>query len=216
MERISELMLQLNGNELRTMQSKPQLPDASVFALGALMQQARDFYPNQTLPEGTPDVYLKAWEEIAQVQGMKRFEAGLWKALRNHDFFPTPGQIEDECEVIRKASVNPRSELDKINAQVAHAKAHPEEYVTTEEWAEVTAPLAKRFGLEKPKEIDLTPEMATCPHCSKELPVARNVRFWTPQEMRDYADVLEEVRAIADRNRAMAKLPLEDVVEGVA
>lgn len=106
--------------------------------------------------------------------------------------------------------------IDAENERVAHYKAHPELYMTTEDWAEISAPLSEKFGFEKPKEIDLTPHMLTCPHCSKELPVAGNIRVWSPEELEDQAKVLREIRAIADRNRAMAKLPLEDVVEEVA
>src|SRR6185312_4353533 len=212
MERISELMLQPNENELRTTRSKPQLPDESVFALGALMQQARDYYPNQTLPEGTPDVYLKAWEELAQSQGMKRFEAGLWKALRSHDFFPTPNQIENACEEISATSANPRAALDKINAQIAHSKAHPELYVSKAEWSESVKSLEEKYHLQKPKEIDTTPQMLACPHCSKELPVAGNIRFWSGGELLEHGKLLKEMEAQAEANRKKAREEAEAFV----
>jgi hypothetical protein len=59
-----------------------------------------------------------------------------------------------------------------------------------------------KYNLTKPKVIDTTPVMQACPHCSQELPVGPNIRFWTPEELRAYADVLERNQAIAAANRA--------------
>jgi len=73
-----------------------------------------------------------------------------------------------------------------------------------------------RFGLEKPKEIITTCTELVCTGCGLAQPVAGNIRNWTPQQMRDHADLIEELAVIAERNRNMPKLPLGDVVEEVA
>lgn len=136
---------------------------------------------------------------------MGRFEAGLWKALRSNTFFPTPDVIEKACETIRASLVNPRAAIDEINAMVAHKAAHPELYETSEEEREMAKKINERFGMERPKVIDTTPVMMSCPHCSQELPVAPNIRFWTVEELRGYADVLESNQAIAAANREAEK-----------
>jgi hypothetical protein len=91
--------------------------------------------------------------------------------------------------------------LERINARFAHYRDHQELYFSDPELQEKTAELAKKFSIEKPKEIDTTPVMMNCPHCSQELPVGPNIRFWTPEELRSYANVLESNQAIAAANR---------------
>jgi len=55
-----------------------------------------------------------------------------------------------------------------------------------------------------PKErVIPEPVMVTCPHCSEELPVPQNIRFWDPEELRAQADRIEELRRIAAANRAI-------------
>lgn len=111
-----------------------------------------------------------------------------------------------------------RKAIDEINAQRAHYEAHPELYCTTEEFAEAIKPLEEKFNMSRAKkhEIDTTPVMLACPHCEKELPVNVNIRFWTPQELRNYADTLEEVQRLAAVNRAASleaqKEPLEEPI----
>lgn len=65
--------------------------------LGMLMKQAKAFFPNQEIEEGTSDLYLKAWGEIAGKYKMHRFETALWNVLRKSAFFPLPYAIEEEC-----------------------------------------------------------------------------------------------------------------------
>lgn len=78
------------------------------------------------------------------------------------------------------------------------------------------AALNEKHSLDRPKVIDTTPVLMACPHCSKELPVAPNIRFWTPMELRDYADSVESVQKIAAANRAATleaqKEPLTETV----
>lgn len=64
--------------------------------------------------------------------------------------------------------------------------------------------LNEKFGLKKEKEIDYTPVEMLCPHCSAALPVAPNIRFWSPDELRMQADALEEHHRIADANKEVA------------
>lgn len=60
--------------------------------------------------------------------------------------------------------------------------------------------LNEKFGMKKKKEIDTTPVEMTCPHCSASLPVAPNIRFWTADELRTYADALDSLHAMAMEN----------------
>jgi hypothetical protein len=83
---------------------------------------------------------------------------------------------------------------------------------TTEPDAEMLAKIESlnaRFDLKKPKVIDTTPVLTCCPHCSQELPIAPNIRFWEPQQMREYADLVDSNRAIAAANRAASMEALE-------
>lgn len=106
---------------------------------------------------------------------------------------------------------------DREEKEASIRRENEELHANPEELERVIAAAADKVSfLGRKKIIDTTPQMVTCPHCSKELPVAQNIRFWSPEELQDYAEILKQVRAIADRNRAMEKLPLGDVVEGVA
>ena len=72
-----------------------------------------------------------------------------------------------------------------------------------------------RFDLKKTRVIE-PPAMVECPHCSKELPIASNIRLWEDDQIEQYMYDRREGRKIAERNRSMEKLPLGDVVEEVA
>ena len=102
-----------------------------------LMSQAQAMKPNQTLPPGTPDMYLQAWEEIAEEFGMETFQAGLWKALRRTAFFPAPNEIEVECAAIRterRAAASRAEQARRDAAWEAHkAKCLAEPPMTPEE-----------------------------------------------------------------------------------
>jgi hypothetical protein len=69
--------------------------------LAKLMAQTQARYPNQTLPEGTPDMYLVEWEEIALEFGLETFREGLSKAIRVSKFFPDPLDIKEHCIAVR-------------------------------------------------------------------------------------------------------------------
>lgn len=73
-----------------------------------------------------------------------------------------------------------------------------------------------RFGLEKPKEIITTCTDLVCPGCGLAQPVAGNIRLWTPEQLHEHANLLEELAVIAERNRNIPRLPLGNVVEEVA
>jgi hypothetical protein len=102
--------------------SGPPLPAGMGLMLSKLMAEAQAFMPNQTLPEGTPDMYLTAWEEIALRVGLKTFREGLWKALREADFFPSQKAIEERCMEIRRAEGD-RHRAQEMIRQHDEAKA---------------------------------------------------------------------------------------------
>ncbi len=110
MERIGTVIQRLNDSESAKTLSKPLLSEAlqreeqRKVQLGQMMAQAQLFLPNQTLPPGTPDMYVKAWDEIAKEYGMSVFEGALWKVLRRATFFPLPVDIEDQCATMRETA----------------------------------------------------------------------------------------------------------------
>lgn len=129
--------------------------------------------------------------------------------------WPAVGTIQEAIRGVIRLRGDRRS-IDAENERVAHFKANPEMYETPAEVAEMAKKINERFGFERPKVIDTTPVMQACPHCSQELPVGPNIRFWTPEELRSYANVLESNQAIASANRAammeQQSVPAEGVV----
>ena len=78
--------------------SKQRLTDEKVDQLGLLMAQTQALYPNQELPDMTPDMYLVQWEEMALKYGMEAFTLALSKVIRVSKFFPDPFDIREACE----------------------------------------------------------------------------------------------------------------------
>ena len=85
-----------------TTRSGPPLPAGMGLTLAKLMAQTQARYPNQTLPEGTPDMYLVEWEEMALEFGLETFKEGLSKAIRDSRFFPDPHGIKDHCIAVQR------------------------------------------------------------------------------------------------------------------
>lgn len=80
-----------------------------------------------------------------------------------------------------------------------------EDMANPEEWNKTIAEAAERLKMDrKPLEIDTAPQMLACPHCSKELPLASNLRFFTSEQLRDYADALEAAKALKSENISCA------------
>lgn len=92
---MSDLAKQHSARGKTSQTRLPQLND-----LATLMARAKAFFPNQTLPPGTDDLYLVAWGEIAAKYGTERFDKALWNVLRRSVFFPAPVEIENECREI--------------------------------------------------------------------------------------------------------------------
>ena len=112
-----------------------QLPVAQVETLGMFMAQTQARYPKQELPEGTPDMYLAEWEEMAVKYGLMAFRDALSRVLRNRDrpqFFPEPHEIEAYCEAsFRDQSNRLRGEkavreFDELKAQSDRERAEDE------------------------------------------------------------------------------------------
>ncbi len=128
--------------------------------------------------------------------------------------FPEVATIFEAIRGVRRGKADSKA-IEQENKRVAHYKANPDMYVSATEFAELVKPLNEKFGMEKPKVINTTPVEMLCPHCSQALPVAPNIRFWTPQELRTYADLVDENQRLADLNRNMDSLPLGDLAEAV-
>ena len=83
-------------------------------------------------------------------------------------------------------------------------------------WQAQLQAAAEKLGMDrKPKVINTTPVMECCPNCGAELPIAPNIRFWSVQEMRAFADVMEANQEIAKVNREAAQKAAEEAVEAV-
>jgi hypothetical protein len=107
MERIVEiqqggLIPQSSDSVSLTTRSGPPLPAGMGLQLAKLMAQTQARYPNQTLPEGTPDMYLVEWEEVALEFGLEAFKEGLSKAIRENRFFPDPHGIKEHCVAMQR------------------------------------------------------------------------------------------------------------------
>lgn len=117
----------------------------------------------------------------------------------------------------RRAAEEEATKAKEWEAYKARVEAERQELMSNpEEWNKTLNDAAERLGMGRKKVIDTTPVMQTCPHCSRELPVAPNLRFWRVLELREYADLLERNQAIAAANRAamMAQqaVPAEGIV----
>ncbi len=88
-----------------------------------LMDQTQALKPNQVLPEGTPDMFLEAWEKLVVKYGLETFKEGLSKANERTRFFPDPLDIAEQCEALASASGNRRravkamSDLDEAKVK---------------------------------------------------------------------------------------------------
>ena len=107
------------------------------------------------------------------------------------------------------------AEIRRINKEIEHYRAHPEEYISDEETNEMVSALTAKFDMNTLSPgIDTTPVMEACPKCGFDLPVARNMRFWDPDEIEAYAKLLREVRAVAAANREIALAELQARLAG--
>ena len=91
-------------------------------ALFNLMAQTQARYPNQTLPPGTPDMYLVEWEELVLKFGLQPFRDALSKAIRSSRFFPDPQEIRDLLQV-KKRDTAAHAESQKFLRQQDEWKA---------------------------------------------------------------------------------------------
>lgn len=112
---LNQLIGPSNGSRSAMMQSVQHLSEeALVRKLLEMMAQVQAFSPNQTLPPGTPDVWLKAWEEMVSEMGLERFEKALWRAMRGSDFIPNPNDIQTADDVMQEAlAAEKRMRADK-------------------------------------------------------------------------------------------------------
>ncbi len=121
--------------------------------------------------------------------------------------------------VIRERRAVERVEAERMRQESYRAAAlreMEEDKANPEEWQAQLTAAAEKLDLErKPKVIDTAPVMQECPQCHQELPVAPNIRFWSPEELRALADVMEANQEIARVNREKAQAAAAEVVEAV-
>jgi hypothetical protein len=82
---------------------------------------------------------------------------------------------------------------------------HPEDFIADDEIKAYAEKLSAKVGFEQPKDLVIPePVLLSCPHCSAELPVPQNIRFWEPEELEQQAARIREIRRLADKNRGAA------------
>lgn len=110
----------------------PPLPADTAQTIQRLWLQTVAAYPNQTLPEGTPDMYLVKWEAMVLRYGAEMFRDGLSKAIDDSRFFPVPEDIATHCQAIardrreRAAALKAMSELEDWKAQCEREREEDE------------------------------------------------------------------------------------------
>jgi hypothetical protein len=116
--------------------------------------------------------------------------------------FPEVATIREAIRGVKRGRAE-RSAIDKENARIAHFKAHPELYETSEELKAMTKRIEEKFSFDAPRrEIEIQHREESCPHCQGVLPIASNIRFWSSEELRNLADVVQKNEQIAAANRA--------------
>lgn len=141
---------------------------------------------------------------------MTDIEAGLKaiSSVRRADGETAFPEIQAIVEAAQKSSRDRRIAADRERRMADEAaerrrrRDHPEDFIADDEIKAMADRLAAKVGFEEPKEIIIPdPVMYTCPQCSFEHAVPPNLRFWTAEECRRHADVLDELDRIADKNR---------------
>lgn len=139
---------QSKSNKSAITQSQPLSNEDLVRKLLSMMAQAQAFFPNQTLPPGTPDLWLRAWEEMVGEMGLQRFETALWRALVTGRFIPSPEDIRsNDAELQAQAAAKRSQEADKRRRESdlkaeQHRKDHPDEYFDIRE---IVKPLLNKW-----------------------------------------------------------------------
>lgn len=111
--------------------------------------------------------------------------------------------------VVRGAGRNRRTAEERERRMADEAaerrrrETHPEEFEPiTPADLEAMAEKLPNFEYTLPKEkVIPEPKMETCPHCSKNLFVSTNIRFWSAKELYEMAVLKEELERIAAKNR---------------
>jgi hypothetical protein len=119
-------------------------------------------------------------------------------------------EVQAAGRIRRIAEVRERRLADEAR-EAARRRTHPEEFEPIgPKDLEAMAAKLPNFDYERPKvKVIPEPKMEVCPHCFGVLPVASNMRFWTSKEIREYADLKEELELLADVNRAANKAHVE-------
>jgi hypothetical protein len=159
----NELARQSDVSASLTIRSGPPLPEGMGSTLLTMMAQTQARYPNQALAEGTPDMYLVEWEEMALNYGLPMFREGLLKAIRNSRFFPDPLDIREQCIALRRSEIM-REDAKRISEEVGRWKQQWER----ERQEEPAFPFSPILG-RTPQAVDRPAhDTKTCMHCSKQ------------------------------------------------
>lgn len=119
---------QSSGEVSLSIRQGPPLPAATAQVIQRLWMQTVAAKPNQTLPEGTPDMYLAQWEALVLRYGLLTFRDALSRAIEGR-FFPAPEDIAEHCQAIardereREAARNHLDKLAELKAQCERERA---------------------------------------------------------------------------------------------
>jgi hypothetical protein len=143
-------------------------------------------------------------------------QIGMMPRREGETAFPDIATIMEAVRgVVRANRVQEPTSGERWATHVEEFWKQPAAPLDAELQAKIDA-MNEKFSLKKTKEIETTCTELVCPGCGLAQPVAGNIRQWTPAQLREHADVLDELAVIAERNRNMPRLPLGDVVEEVA
>lgn len=208
-----EQLSRANQNQLSTPSTQTAKEDAieTLLAMLSVARQANAKKPEFDLY--TP--FLMAYELKHIKTAIERLS--LTPRAEGETAFPALGTVLEAVRAVVRAT-RPSVEQEATDKWLAYLEKCKAEGVEQpdEEMLDTIASLNSKFGLQKPKEpLQIDPVLMVCPHCQGELPVAPNIRFWEPEELRNLADVMEKNRSIAAANRAAHLASLEVTAEAV-
>lgn len=128
----SELTLPSTAEYSLANRSEALLPSGMGLVLATMMDEVQAAFPNQVLLPDTVKMYLSQWEDLAVKYGLEEFRAALLRAIRSAEFVPSPKQIEDWCESLRRDRIDRKNavrviaELDALKAQCERERLEDE------------------------------------------------------------------------------------------
>jgi hypothetical protein len=125
------------------------------------------------------------------------------------------GEVQAAGRSRRTAEARERRLADEAEER-RRRESHPEEFepIGPADLEAMAAKLGDKFSFDRPKpKPHPVMENTDCPHCGKVLPISSGVRRMNSQELRDLADVMEQVENLSAANREANKLHQAKCIE---